>query len=320
MQTHLADAGPLNATDPWNERKPLGQPRTIGLDVDHVTAAEDLPAKLGHRAHQRNAAAGKQRDAIAHALHAFEQMRGEQHRNAFGFEAADDGQQFRSRVRVEPGCRLVENGDLRALHEDFGQAEALSHAAGEGADAFVGGFGEADPLERVGYAFLAFVLFEADQAGSVTQIVGSGQLIVEADRIRQITDPAFDRKRLARRVESEHAHLTTGNLGQPEQHQDRGRLAGTVRSEQPENLPAPDGKGDVIDGNRLPVALGETLGLDNDVRAHRRPNLATAPTMTSSAMPMMPTPAIPHIVEVVTVTRKVVDADSPRADARMVVT
>ncbi len=54
--------------------------------------------------------------------------------------------------------------------------------------------------------------------------------------------------------------------------------------------------------------------------AHRRPNLATAPTMTKSATPMMPTPAMPHIVEVVTVTRKFVDADLPRAAARIVVT
>jgi hypothetical protein len=42
--------------------------------------------------------------------------------------------------------------------------------------------------------------------------------------------------------------------------------------------------------------------------------------MTRSATPMMPTPAIPHIVEVVTVTRKVAEADSPRAEARTVVT
>jgi hypothetical protein len=35
---------------------------------------------------------------------------------------------------------------------------------------------------------------------------------------------------------------------------------------------------------------------------------------------MIPTPAIPHMVEVVTVTRKFVEADSPRAEARTVVT
>jgi hypothetical protein len=42
--------------------------------------------------------------------------------------------------------------------------------------------------------------------------------------------------------------------------------------------------------------------------------------MTKSAMPMMPTPAMPHMVEVVTVTRKLADADSPRLEARIVVT
>ena len=68
------------------------------------------------------------------------------------------------------------------------------------------------------------------------------------------------------------------------------------------------------------VVFGEVLGLDDGILGHRRPNLATAPTMTRSATPMMPTPAMPHIVEVVTVTRNVLEADSPRAEARIVVT
>ena len=67
------------------------------------------------------------------------------------------------------------------------------------------------------------------------------------------------------------------------------------------------------------VALGEIADLD-DVFAHRRPNLATAPTITRSAMPMRPAPMMPHSVEVVTATRKVCEADSPRAAARTVVT
>ena len=46
----------------------------------------------------------------------------------------------------------------------------------------------------------------------------------------------------------------------------------------------------------------------------------TAPTSTSSAMPMIPTPMRPHWVEVATATRKVCEADLPRAAARTVVT
>ena len=68
-----------------------------------------------------------------------------------------------------------------------------------------------------------------------------------------------------------------------------------------------------------PQALGEVFNLD-DVGAHRRPNHTTAPIMTRSAPPMSAIPTMPHIVEVVTATRKDWDADSPRALARTLVT
>ena len=161
---------------------------------------------------------------------------------------------------------------------------------------------------------------KADQPRGVAQIIGGGEVVVEADRVGQIADAALDRERLARRIEAEHAHLAFRDVGQPEQHQDGRRLAGAVGPEQAENLPAPDGERDVVDGDRRAVGFGEACGLDDGILVHRRPNLATAPTMTRSATPMMPTPAMPHIVEVVTVTRKLVDADSPRAEARIVVT
>ncbi len=212
-------------------------------------------------------------------------------------------------MRIEARCRLVEDGDLRALHQDFGKSEPLAHAAREGADAMLGKLGESDAIERLGDTLLALGEPEADQTGGVTQIVGSGELVVEADGVGQITDAALDRQRLARRIEAKHAYLAAGNVGQPEQHQDGRRLARAVGAEETENLPPPDGERDVIDGDRLPVGLGEAFGLDDDIRAHRRPNLATAPTMTRSATPMMPTPAMPHIVDVVTVTRKSVEAD-----------
>ena len=74
-----------------------------------------------------------------------------------------------------------------------------------------------------------------------------------------------------------------------------------------------------LDGGRRAIALGEAFGLD-DRLAHRRPKRATAPTMIRSAAPMMPTPAMPHMVEVVTVTRKLASPVSPREAAVSVVT
>ena len=46
---------------------------------------------------------------------------------------------------------------------------------------------------------------EADQPRGVAQIVGGRQVVVEADRVGQIADPALDRERLARRIVAEHA-------------------------------------------------------------------------------------------------------------------
>ena len=66
-----------------------------------------------------------------------------------------------------------------------------------------------------------------------------------------------------------------------------------------------------VDRDGLTVALGEARRFD-DRFAHRRPNLATAPTMMRRAMAMMPAPTMPHMVEVETATRNCCEADSPR--------
>src|ERR1700685_4351464 len=247
-------------------------------------------------------------------------MRRQQHRNALGLEVSHDAEQLRGGMRIEARGRLVEDGDLRALHQNLGKAETLPHAAREGGDALVGKFAEPDPLDRVGDAFLAFSEAKADQARGITQVIGGGEGVIKTDRVRQIADAALDRKRLARWIEAEYAHLAAGDFGQAEHHEDGRRLARAIGAEETENLAAPDGERDVVDGDRVAVVLGEVLGLDDGIVVHRRPNLATAPTMMRSATPMMPTPAMPHIVEVVTVTRNVLDADSPRAEARIAVT
>ena len=147
-------------------------------------------------------------------------------------------------------------------------------------------------------------------------------MVVKADGIRQIADPALDLQRRARRIMAKHAYLACRYIGQAEHHQDRGRLAGAVRSEQPEHLALDDVEIDGVDDADRAVTLGQTPCRDDDIVcrcngvafavAHRRPNLATAPSINNSAIPMTPAPAIPHTVEVATVIRNWLDAFSPR--------
>src|SRR6185437_1548206 len=151
------------------------------------------------------------------------------------------------------------------------------------------------------------------------QIIRRREVVVEPDGVRHVADAALDRERIARRIVTEHPRLPTADVAQAQQHQDGRRLAGAVRAEQPEDFAFADAERHAIDGNRRPIAFGEALGLD-DRLTHRRPKRATAPTRIRSAAPMMPTPAMPHMVEVVTVTRKLALPVSPREEALMVLT
>src|SRR5262249_37949661 len=181
--------------------------------------------------------------------------------------------------------------------------------------------GELDARERRGDFLLALRLAHAHEPRGVAEIFCCGEIIVEADRIRQIADPPFDRERLALRIVPEHPRLAFGEIGQAEQHQAGGGLAGAVGAEQPENLAARALEAHVVDGRGAVVSLRELVRLD-DVFAHRRPNLATAPTSTKSAIAMMPTPAAPHTVEVASVMRNWPEALSPppREEARRLAT
>ena len=72
-------------------------------------------------------------------------------------------------------------------------------------------------------------------------------LLVEADRVGQVADPSLDLARLPGRIETHHAGLAVGRLGQAEQHQDRRRLAGAVLAEQAEDLARVDLEVELVD-------------------------------------------------------------------------
>src|SRR5205807_122076 len=78
---------------------------------------------------------------------------------------------------------------------------------------------------------LPLAAIDSDQARRVTHVLGGREVVVEADRVGQIADPALDLQRLAGRVVTEHPRLPVRDFTQAEQHQDGGGLAGAVRTE-----------------------------------------------------------------------------------------
>ena len=109
-------------------------------------------------------------------------MRRQQHGHAACLSVADDVEQLDGRLRIETGGRLVENRDLRILHQDLGEAETLAHAAGEGLDALVGDIRSPTCASEAVILSSRSSRLKPDQARGVAQIVGRGEIVVKADR------------------------------------------------------------------------------------------------------------------------------------------
>src|SRR5882672_7577221 len=244
-------------------------------------------------------------------------MGGDQYGDTLALEFADHIEKLVSRLRIEPGGRLVQNGDLGTLHHELGKTKPLAHAARERRHRLVRHIGEPHACQRSGDARPAHIAAKSHQPGRVGEVFDRRHMVVKAHRVRKIADPALDLQWLAYRIMTRDQHGARRHVGEAQHHQDRGGLAGAVRPQEAEGLALEDVEVERVDDDVLTVALRETSRGD-DRLAHRRPNLATAPNINNSATAMMPNPTMPQVVEVATVTRNWVEAVSPREAARIV--
>src|SRR6266446_4109121 len=244
-------------------------------------------------------------------------MGGDQYGDALALEFADHIEKLVSRLRIEPGGRLVQNGNLGMLHDELGKTEPLAHAARERRYGLVRHIGEPHACDRVGDARPAHIAAKSHQPGRVGEVFDRRHMVVKAHRVRKIADPALDFQGPAHRIMTRDRHGARRYVGEAQHHQNRGGLAGTVRPQEAEGLAFEDVEVERIDDDGLTVALGEASRGDGGL-AHRRPNLATAPNISNSATAIMPNPTMPQVVEVATVTRNWVEAVSPREAARIV--
>ena len=203
-------------------------------------------------------------DPVADGLDLAQEVAGEHDREAaLGDEPAEQVEDLDDADRVDRRGRLVEDQEVRRLDQGIGDAESLAHAAGVGADPVVRTVGESDLGEDLVDGGLRLGLAQAVEAGRVAQVLAAGHVLVEADGVGQVTHPSLDLARLPGGVEPHHRCLAVGRLGQPEQHQDRGRLARAVLAEQPEDLARVDREVEPVDRGQRPVLLGQPARPDD---------------------------------------------------------
>ena len=253
-----------------------GTGRTRALDrVDHVESLE--PGQVGHvaresddRRHTRTldqALWGVERDdpplvdhgePVAEVLGLVHEVGDEHDRGAAGADLADQLPRRTSRLGIETLGELVEEHHLGRVDERERDEQSLALATREA-------------VKRL--AALAL------QAPSFDQVVGRHRLVGErAEQLERLrdgetsgqrgvlqsgSDSLTERNDLSARIEAEHAHVAAVVAAQSLDELDAGGLAGTVRSEDAEDLALVDPERDVVDRDEIAVPLAQTLDGDD---------------------------------------------------------
>ena len=91
--------------------------------------------------------------------------------------------------RVEAGGRLVDDDELRIGEQRLGDAEALLHAAGVGAEGLLAHVPEIGLLQQgIDHLVALGLVGDAFQDGEVVQHVEGGHLRIDAELLRQIAE------------------------------------------------------------------------------------------------------------------------------------
>ncbi len=148
------------------------------------------------------------------------------------------------------------------MDEGAGQRGLLRHALRVVQDHLVGRFLQLQQIEQGRDAAADFGDAEAVQSPDQLDLLGGGEALVEAERLRDDADAALDLHRLRAHVEARDARRPLGRRQQADQHVDGGRFARAVRPQEAENHPARHAQVQVIHGGEFIEAPRQVLGLD----------------------------------------------------------
>ena len=217
-------------------RSPSGAP---SIATSSWTAWSEPRGELLERPGGDEAAGGEEPDPVAQRLDLAQDVRREQDGQvALVDEAPEQREQLLDARRVDRDRRLVEDQDRRLLDQGVGDAQPLAHAAGVGVGALVGRVARGGPRGAARRsAPRPRERGDAVELRRVAQVLATGQAAVEADVVGQVAHLALDAP-AARGSGPGPTTRTTPlvGLGEAEQHQDRGGLAGAVRAQEPEHL------------------------------------------------------------------------------------
>ena len=177
-------------------RQPLAAPAWRGRDraaITSMTSPWQAGAQRGRRVERQQPAFVQQRHARA-ALGLVEIRRRHQDRDALAQKLRQQLPELAARHRIDAGRRLVEQDDLRLVHQRAGQRQLLLHAAGQLVGQPIAKRRQLRQLEQPrAPALIARIAHaQAVNLGEERDVLVDAEIAVQAEPLREIADRLRD--------------------------------------------------------------------------------------------------------------------------------
>lgn len=249
--------------------------KLVGLTLISLNRHDIVPFVLKLPPELVDAAAGDQlsldedADPVADLLDLIELMGGQEDRASVLYgQLLDQSRQLAHSFGINPQRRLVHDDDLRILHQDIGNPEPLSHAAGVAAGLASGRVCHTDTLQQTLRPRFALLPCKTVDFSSKDKIFKARHIRIEADVVREIADDPLHADRISRAVRPGDVRLTRGRLREAQEHQRRRGLARAVRPQQSVDFAFADLQVQTVHRRDAAVLLRQIDGTDDGFR-HR---------------------------------------------------
>jgi hypothetical protein len=254
------DAGRRPA-DALEDRGDLRQRLLLDADDEQLGAAH-LALEAARVAAGDDRAVVDDDDLVGEPVGLLEVLRRQQQCGAAVDEQVEHAPQLVACAWVEAGGRLVEEEHGRVGHERRGEVEPAAHAARVLLGEAVAGVAERELLEQLVGAALGRLAPEVVQLADHHEVLAAGEQAVDGRVLRGEADAAADLLGLGHDVVARDPRAALVGRAERGEDADGGRLAGSVRAEQPADRACGHRQVDAAESVRVPVALLEAGGLD----------------------------------------------------------
>src|SRR5579884_4043029 len=157
--------------------------------------------------------------------------------------------------RIDTRCRFIQQQDSRFRHEGASECQLLFHSAAESSGQTRLKTIHIEHTEVPLTANFDFAAWHPPQIADVTDVLSNSKIGIETECLCEISRL---RSHLTRRPAKYFRH-SRGRFHDPGENLERGRFAGAIRPDQPEDFARPDFECDAIDSLNRTIFLAQVL-------------------------------------------------------------